>query len=526
MLAESKLKDYERFEEFFAYASDGMAVLDAKGRFLAINPEGRKILSYSEDELRERPIAQVVAASDQAVIARVVRGFNHRVFPRNLQIRVRTGRGQERTISLSAGGLGGQSEGVIASFRDVTEATMLQRELTATKEFLEKLVNRTGDGIVSARLDGQVILFNSAAESIFGAPAREMLTRTEPPVVRRRRLKWSPVRASGGVLSSSKRLMRRRRARGLVRLGASMLFENNKAAIVLLIDLSQDGAASEIDEQTAQAGEIQGALLMAACRRTVNQPLTTILGFADMAMHQLEETHRARGALDRITEAAERLADRVRELGRLKRIVTRSYGDGAEIVDLEASTRTQLPQSAHAYRDEITQTSFRIAAVAYSGPGDHLMRPLLLLFLFAPQAQAEDAKAFAQRVLDADAMGWTKAHVTLRLTITDKKKRQKTRALEIKGATLKQRAHTLVRFAEPAELAGTAMLMREEPSGATTQLLYQPTYDKIRPIGASSKNERFMGTDFSYSDFEKRDTDEGIYRSGRKWVKRPAVSST
>ena len=58
------------------------------------------------------------------------------------------------------------------------------------------------------------------------------------------------------------------------------------------------------------------------------------------------------------------------------------------------------------------------------------------------------------------------------------------------------------------------MLMREEPSGATTQLLYQPTYDKIRPIGASSKNERFMGTDFSYSDFEKRDTDEGIYRFG------------
>ena len=62
------------------------------------------------------------------------------------------------------------------------------------------------------------------------------------------------------------------------------------------------------------------------------------------------------------------------------------------------------------------------------------MRPLLLLFLFAPQAQAEDAKAFAQRVLDADAMGWTKAHVTLRLTITDKKTPEDA-ALEIKGAT-------------------------------------------------------------------------------------------
>ena len=376
MLAESKLKDYERFEEFFAYASDGMAVLDAEGRFLAINPEGRKILSFNEEELRERPIAQVVSPQDQNVISRVVRGFNHRVFPRNLHIRVVTGRGQERTISLSAGGLGGQSSGVIASFRDVTEATMLQRELTATKEFLEKLVNRTGDGIVSARLDGQIILFNSAAEDIFGLSARAMLYK-ERAAELFTALGWQDLvhelRSSGGVISSAQRTMRHQSGRDvIVRLGASMLFEDNQeAAVVMLVhDMSQEMALrAEIDEQTAQAGEIQGALLMAAtAAHELNQPLTTILGFADMAMQQLEADHRARAALSRITEAAERLAKRVSELGRLKRIVTRSYGDGAEIVDLEASTRTQVPGSASitnkADSDEITQTSFRIAGPA------------------------------------------------------------------------------------------------------------------------------------------------------------------
>ena len=372
LLAESKLKDYERFEEFFAYASDGMAVLDAQGRFLAINPEGRKILSYSEEELRERPIAQVVAPQDQTVISRVVRGFNHRVFPRNVQIRVMTGRGQERTISLSAGGLGGQSTGVIASFRDVTEATMLQRELTATKEFLEKLVNRTGDGIVSARLDGQIILFNSAAEEIFGLPTRDMLYKERAAELFADD-GWDDLidelRQSGGVISSTQRRMKHHNGRDvIVRLGASMLFENNQeAAIVLLVhDMSQEMALrAEIDEQTAQAGEIQGALLMAAtAAHELNQPLTTILGFADMALQQIEAEHRARGALDRITEAAERLADRVRELGRLKRIVTRSYGDGAEIVDLEASTRTQIPNHSTGDADEITQTSFRLAGPA------------------------------------------------------------------------------------------------------------------------------------------------------------------
>jgi PAS domain S-box-containing protein len=371
LLAESKLKDYERFEEFFAYASDGMAVLDSEGRFLAINPEGRRILGFTEEELRERPIAQVVVAQDQMVIARVVRGFGHRIFPRNLQVRVLNGRGQERTISISAGGLGGQSSGVIASFRDVTEATMLQRELTATKEFLENLVNRTGDGIISARLDGQVILFNSAAEEIFGISAREVLYKPRTAELFAHN-GWQELieelRASDGVLTGAQRIMRHKSNREvIVRLGASLLFEDNEeAAVVLLIhDLSQEMALrAEIDQQTAQAGEVQGALLMAAtAAHELNQPLTAILGFADMAMQQLEPEHRSRAALKRITEAAERLADRVRELGRLKRIVTRSYGDGAEIVDLEASTRTQVPSAGTdltGIPDEITQTSFRI----------------------------------------------------------------------------------------------------------------------------------------------------------------------
>jgi len=135
-----------------------------------------------------------------------------------------------------------------------------------------------------------------------------------------------------------------------------------------------------------------------------------------------------------------------------------------------------------------------------------------LSLLLAAPAQAEDARSYVESVLDNDAMGWTKAAVTLRLTVRPKTGRARVRSISIAGATIDKRAHTLVRFTEPAELAGTAMLMREEAGGSTTQLLYQPAYDKIRPIGASSKNERFMGTDFSYADFEKRDTDAGNYK--------------
>ena len=81
----------------------------------------------------------------------------------------------------------------------------------------------------------------------------------------------------------------------------------------------------------------------ATAAHELNQPLTTILGFADMAMQQLEETHR-RGALDRITEAAERLAGR--RTGRLKRIVTRRTATAPRSSILRLLPVPSCPRSA------------------------------------------------------------------------------------------------------------------------------------------------------------------------------------
>ena len=137
---------------------------------------------------------------------------------------------------------------------------------------------------------------------------------------------------------------------------------------------------------------------------------------------------------------------------------------------------------------------------------------LLTMLILTANPAPDSAAELIQKTLAGDAMGWTEAHVFLRLTITDRKGKVRTRGMEIRGATLDKRAHTLVRFTEPAELAGTALLLREERDGTTTQLLYQPAYDKVRPIAASSKKDRFMGTDFSYADFERRNADEAVYK--------------
>ena len=136
-----------------------------------------------------------------------------------------------------------------------------------------------------------------------------------------------------------------------------------------------------------------------------------------------------------------------------------------------------------------------------------------LLLLAPPLATpATDARSYVQGFYESDSMGWTRARAGLRLTVYPKSGRPRVRGLSIHGSSIEGRTHTLVRFTEPAELAGTAMLVRQEADGTTTQLMYQPAYDKVRPVATTSRNQRFMGTDFSYADFEARKLDAALYK--------------
>ena len=140
-----------------------------------------------------------------------------------------------------------------------------------------------------------------------------------------------------------------------------------------------------------------------------------------------------------------------------------------------------------------------------------LLLPTLLLS--APAAVSTDAAVFMNKVLAHDAMGFSgTAEVDIRLTIRSPRGSLNKRRLQIISSTLQGRQHSLVRFLAPAELAGTGMLLRDEVDGSSTQLMYQPSYDKIRPIASSNRSDRFMGTDFSYSDLEGSDSKDSHHR--------------
>jgi outer membrane lipoprotein-sorting protein len=70
---------------------------------------------------------------------------------------------------------------------------------------------------------------------------------------------------------------------------------------------------------------------------------------------------------------------------------------------------------------------------------------------------------------------------------------------------------TLVRFTDPAEIRGVALLSYNHKGENDRQWLYIPATQRSRSVAARELSEKFAGTDFTYEDVEERSVDDFNY---------------
>jgi outer membrane lipoprotein-sorting protein len=63
----------------------------------------------------------------------------------------------------------------------------------------------------------------------------------------------------------------------------------------------------------------------------------------------------------------------------------------------------------------------------------------------------------------------------------------------------------VIRFTEPAEVRGVALLVVNHPDRASDQWMWTPALERDRRIALQDRSTRFFGTDFSFEDLEERD---------------------
>jgi PAS domain S-box-containing protein len=358
--AERRVQLFQRYADFFESAADGMVVIDRQGTVLFANPRAREITGFSEPELLGFSFENLLDESEPERAPRLLRGFESGVYPRGADLSIRRRGGGAFTANVSFSSVLHEDNAVLFTFRDVTQERRTAVELKQTKEFLESVIDSSVDGIVSANLRGTVLLFNRAAARIFGyrpeevvgkmrvdklypeGGARDVMRRIlDPHINGYGRLQDYRV----DMLGSDGRII-------AVQLSASLVLDNGRpiGSVGIFTDIRdklriQAELERAQDELRAHEKQAIVAELAGAAAHELNQPLTSVIGYAELLRHRLASSPEHLAPLQIIIDQAERMAEIVRKVGRITKYETKSYVGDAKILDLEKASEDSKPES-------------------------------------------------------------------------------------------------------------------------------------------------------------------------------------
>ncbi|MDF1564576.1 MAG: PAS domain S-box protein [Deltaproteobacteria bacterium] len=348
---ERRLEDLRSFEDLFQHVGEGLLLVDREGVITGANPWAHTQLHFLDPLVGTRFDSIVESEADRQRLLTLPTGERSE---NRGEIRVPGREGGERVLSVLASAL---SEGAtVFSLRDVTEQHRLAEELRKTGDFLENLIDSSADAIVAADVRGRIILWNDAAAQITGWTRDEAVeelhvTRIYPDewafeVMRQLRAPEGGGR--GRIMSTRVDLLAKNGERIPVSLSAAILYEGDReiATMGIFTDLRERlkierklSRAQDRLVRTEQQAMIAGLAGIAA--HELNQPLTSVMGYAELLRRRLAEDDPNHRAVEIIYRESERMAEIVRKIGRITRFETKTYLGDTRIVDLERSAEDE-----------------------------------------------------------------------------------------------------------------------------------------------------------------------------------------
>jgi len=351
--AEERAARLKRYESYFEHLSDGVAILDDKACVLSLNPAGMRLLDLAPSEVSGRHINALTNPTDDGLMMDVLLSVSRGQVRTEVDIQARTLAGRRLTVSLSAAPLKGEGAVAILTMRDVTRQRALAEELQKTKEFQERLIDSSVDAIIASDMKGRIILFNKAAEVVCGWTSedakahlnvKQLYSDSQAREVMQR-LRSGEHGGVGRLTASRQEILTRMGDRIPVSMTASIVYEAGRevATLGIFTDL-RDRLKLErklSDVETRLEESEKNAVLVAlagTAAHELNQPLTSVMGYAELLRRKIKETEPIFRPIDIIYREAERMAEIVRKIGKITKYETKPYVGDAHILDLNRAT--------------------------------------------------------------------------------------------------------------------------------------------------------------------------------------------
>jgi PAS domain S-box-containing protein len=351
--AEIRVRSLEQYQILFRSAADGMLVFDKRGTVRFVNPRGADILQCPPEKIVGRHVFERVITEDLPAIDRAIAAVREGGTA-SLDVRIRRRSGEIATIAISLSSLESDDDAQIITFRDVTQDRENARELARTRDFLTSLIESSPDAIVAADTRGTILVWNRAAERICGISRHEVVGRVNvsaiyPPNVAQeimRKLRESERELGVGRLENFRTDLITKSGESIpIHLSAAILREGDKEAgtVGIFSDLRdrivmEQRLAAAQEKLAMSEKQALIAQLAGTAAHELNQPLTSIIGYAELLKKRAPNDPIAQRTASVIIQEAERMADIVRKLGSMTRLETIQYVGNTQIFDLNANS--------------------------------------------------------------------------------------------------------------------------------------------------------------------------------------------
>ena len=177
------LSGEDRFHKIFDYSNDAIFFVDLMQRkILDVNSKACSMLGYSQDELLAMPIS---AIHPRGMLPKMM-AFSESVmqcghgWTNELTCLTKSGKDLLSEISASVVDITGRTC-MVAMIRDITERKQAEEALRTSENRLSQILASAMDAIVTFDQEGQIHLFNAAAEKIFRTSAPEVIGKSLEP---------------------------------------------------------------------------------------------------------------------------------------------------------------------------------------------------------------------------------------------------------------------------------------------------------------------------------------------------------
>jgi PAS domain S-box-containing protein len=328
-----------------------MVVVAHDGTVLYVNRAAELLTGYATDGLAGRSITTIVEEGQRDALLAVVRKVADGAALDSFDLQLITTSGEAIVASVSSLTVLAEHQAAILAFRDVTEARTIAAELRKTKDFLERLIDSTVDGIIAADLKGRVMVFNQGAARLYGYQPQEVIGRVPvwrlyPEGIAKQIMAELRTDGRAGRLGPSRRDILTKDGETVpVNLTASIVYEHEREVATVGI-ISDQRERLRIEERLQEAQdkllESEKQALIAELAGTtaheLNQPLTSVMGYSELLKKKMSPEDVHYRAIDIILREAERMAEIVRKIGRITRYETKAYVGSTQILDLDKST--------------------------------------------------------------------------------------------------------------------------------------------------------------------------------------------